>query len=229
MKHTVLLSFLRKSEVSFTSTDSGVSVQKSKEFFYENGTAAGHNAGTAHAQKREAKELAERFGVFMQTIYRETWQALPMRECLSPASQSTATVIASCLDTVDTRLFSDADFAILLSDLEGAGTIMPDVSTGNALARLLSQLPAGKDERIRKDVRAIRLDFSPDGVRPLARSTFSLIRPAVENRQLLAFDYMNRHNEESRRVNPIPANLRSTTGTAGRLFVSGKKPSAFSS
>lgn len=143
-----------------------------------------------------ARELSEHFEVSKRTIYRDI-------EILSGAGIPVYTNKGKgggigLLDNfvLNKSMLSNKEQIDILSSLQGLNALnVPDIEP------ILKKLSAAFDKN---NTSWIDVDFSHWGSNDIERKKFSLLRTAILNRNVLAFDYMNASGEETKRtVEPV--------------------------
>jgi predicted DNA-binding transcriptional regulator YafY len=143
-----------------------------------------------------ARELSEHFEVSKRTIYRDI-------EILSGAGIPVYTNKGKgggigLLDNfvLNKSMLSNKEQIDILSSLQGLSALnVPDIEP------ILKKLSAAFDKN---NTSWIDVDFSHWGSNDIERKKFSLLRTAILNGNVLAFDYMNASGEETKRtVEPL--------------------------
>ena len=138
-----------------------------------------------------ARELAQRFEVSHRTIQRdmETINAsgIPIVSIQGPSGGY------SIMDTwkMDRQLLSIDDFFFILTSLKEIGKTLPNQKLENSIEKIMSLSGAYQEKALSKRREKLHVDFSMIGGFKNNRELIALVQDAIENQQLLEFDYTN--------------------------------------
>lgn len=149
--------------------------------------------------KVSAKDLASMFEVSSRTIYRD----------LESINQAGIPVLATSgpgggveiLKTykVEKRLFSTADIATLLMGLGSIQSNIPGNEIVSTLAKVKGMIPPEKQKELNFRASQIKIDAAPWIYADDFSDAIETIKIALEQRQLLGFDYRDIRNQKSNR------------------------------
>lgn len=147
-----------------------------------------------------AKELAKLFEVSPRTIYRDmdaiAMAGIPVRATVGVGGGFEIMKKYK----VDRTVFSTADLSALLMGLSGLSGMMRGDDLANALAKVRSFIPAEKARDIELRANQICIDLSPWMGSRKTQRTLEIIKTALQQGRLLAFDYSDRHGNRTERT-----------------------------
>lgn len=150
-------------------------------------------------EKISAKDLAEMFEVSTRTIYRDletiNQAGIPILATSGPGGG------AEILKTykVEKRLFSTSDITTLLMGLGSIQSNIPSDEIVGTLAKVKGMIPLEKQKEFNFRASQIKIDVTPWLHAGGLSDTIETIRIALEQRQLLRFDYSDIRNQKSNR------------------------------
>ncbi len=150
-------------------------------------------------EKISAKDLAERFEVTPRTIYRDldtiNQAGIPILSTSGPGGG------VEILKTykVEKRLFSTSDITTLLMGLGSIQSNLPSNEIVGTLAKIKGMIPLEKQKDFDFRANQIKIDVTPWLYAGNLSDTIELIKIAMEQHQLLCFDYRDIKNQKSRR------------------------------
>lgn len=154
-------------------------------------------------EKISAKDLAERFEVSLHTIYRDldtiNQAGIPILTTSGPGGG----VEIMKTYKIEKRLFSTSDITTLLMGLGSIQCNIPSNEVIGTLAKVKGMIPLEKQKDFDFRAKQIKIDVTPwlytDGLSDM----IELIKIALEQHQLLRFDYRDiRHQTSSREIEP---------------------------
>lgn len=155
-------------------------------------------------ERVSAKELAEKFGVSIRTIYRDV-------DTINSAGIPIVSYQGNnggfgIIDTfkLDKHIFTDNDISSVLSALKGISRTLGDDKLDLALEKLVNiGLSRNKADGANMDEKVI-IDFMPMGYTERQKAALKVIYYAISNNLLIDFDYTNAQGSAtSRTVEPI--------------------------
>lgn len=150
-------------------------------------------------EKISAKELADMFEVTPRTIYRDlesiNQAGIPILSTTGPGGG------VEILKTykVEKRLFSAQDITTLLMGLGNIQSNLPNEKIVGTLAKVKGMIPPEKQKEFDFRASQIKIDAAPWLHAGGLSNTIETIRIALEQRQLLCFDYRDIRNQISHR------------------------------
>ena len=147
-----------------------------------------------------ARELADMFEVSLRTIYRDidaiSAAGIPVRA--APGVGGGFEIMREY--KLDRRVFSTDDLSALLMGLSSLSGMVRGDELVHALAKVRSLIPADRAGEIELRVNQICIDLSPwmgsGGIQPC----LELIKGALQESRLLAFDYIAHHGRKTART-----------------------------
>lgn len=147
-----------------------------------------------------ARELADMFEVSLRTIYRDidaiSAAGIPVRA--APGVGGGFEIMREY--KLDRRVFSTDDLSALLMGLSSLSGMVQGDELVHALAKVRSLIPADRAGEIELRVNQICIDLSPwmgsGGIQPC----LELIKEALQESRLLAFDYIAHHGKKTART-----------------------------
>lgn len=154
-------------------------------------------------EKISAKELAERFEVSLRTIYRDldtiNQAGIPILATSGPGGG--VEIIKTY--KVEKRLFSTSDITSLLMGLGSIQCNIPSKEVIGTLAKVKGMIPLEKQRDVDFQAKQIKIDVTPWLYAAGLSDTIELIKIALEQHQLLRFDYRDiRQQTSSRELEP---------------------------
>jgi Predicted transcriptional regulator len=150
-------------------------------------------------EKISAKDLAEKFEVSVRTIYRDldtiNQAGIPIVSTSGPGGG------VEILKTykVEKRLFSTSDITTLLMGLGSIQCNIPSNDVVGTLVKVKGMIPLEKQKEFDFRVNQIKIDVNPWLYAADLSDTIELIKIALEQHQLLRFDYSDIRNRKSKR------------------------------
>ena len=154
-------------------------------------------------EKISAQNLAEMFEVSIRTIYRDldtiNQAGIPI---LSTSGPNGGVEILKTYN-IEKRLFSTSDIATLLMGLGSIQCNIPSSEVVETLAKVKGMIPLEKQEELDFRANQIKIDVTPWLCSDNLSGEIELIKIALEQHQLLRFDYSDiRNQKSSREVEP---------------------------
>lgn len=147
-----------------------------------------------------AQELAERFEVSPRTIYRDI-DALNMAGIPIRATSGVGGGFEIMQEyKVDKKVFSTSDLSAILMGLSSLSAMAGGEEPVHALAKVRSFIPADRAKDIEVAANQIRIDFSPWMGNRNIQPYLELIKGALQEKKLLAFDYVAHHERKTART-----------------------------
>lgn len=150
-------------------------------------------------QKISAKDLAEKFEVSPRTIYRDldtiNQAGIPILSTSGPGGG------VEILETykIEKRLFSTSDIIALLMGLGSIQCNFPSNQVVGTLAKVRGMIPLEKQKEFDFRANQIKIDVTPWLYSGNLSDTIELIKIALEQHQILRFDYHDVRNQKSHR------------------------------
>ncbi len=147
-----------------------------------------------------ARELAERFEVTPRTIYRDidaiNRAGIPVRATVGVGGGF------EIMDTykVDSKVFSTRELSTLLMGLSSLSNMAHGEELMHALAKLKSIIPADQAKDIELKANQILVDANPWMCNRNLQPYLDLVKTAMQDQRLLAFEYADRHGNKTARV-----------------------------
>lgn len=157
---------------------------------------------TALLQKERISAVwfAEKFGVSIRTIYRDI-------KALESAGIPIITHTGinggiSIIDgyKIDKKLFTNQDIATLLTSLYSVSSSISDTQINQTLEKIKSLIPQEYNQSIELKSKQLFIDMKPWSNSPATVESLHTIQKALENNELIRFDYAKRHTESSNRI-----------------------------
>lgn len=150
-----------------------------------------------------ASNLAKQFEVSTRTIYRDIDTLLnagiPIFTIPGPNGG------IGIMDTykVDKGLFSTSDITSLLMGLENMKINLPNEELNKAINKIKSMIPMVHKDEINMKSNRVQIDMKPWHGKGDLPNNLNYINPAIENQNIIEFEYMNRStNKSTRQVEP---------------------------
>lgn len=147
-----------------------------------------------------AQELAELFEVSPRTVYRDidaiNMAGIPVRS--TPGVGGGFEIMPEY--KIDQKVFSTADLSTILTGLSGLSNVVRGDELVNALAKVKSFIPADRAKEIELKANQIRIDLSPWMGNGNIQPYFEMIKTALQETRLLAFDYIAHHGKKTARI-----------------------------
>ena len=156
-----------------------------------------------------AQELAEMFEVSPRTIYRDidsiSMAGIPIR---STSGVGGGFEIMENYK-LDKKVFSTTEISTLLMGLSSLSNVMRGDELVNALAKVKSFIPADQAKDIDVKMNQIHIELTPWMGNQNIQPFLELIKTALQENKLLAFDYVShRGNKTARTVEPYQLVLK---------------------
>jgi predicted DNA-binding transcriptional regulator YafY len=158
-----------------------------------------------------AQDLAGMFEVSPRTIYRDidTINMAGIPVCSTPGVGGGFEIMREY--KVDKKVFSTADLSAILMGLSNLSTMIRGDELVNALAKVRSFIPADKATDIEIKTNQIHIDLSPWMSNRNVQPYLEMIKTALGEHKLLAFDYADRHgNKTARTAEPYQLVLKNS-------------------
>ena len=147
-----------------------------------------------------AQELAEMFEISPRTVYRDidaiNMAGIPVRSI--PGAGGGFEIMPEY--KIDHKVFSTADLSAILTGLSGLSNVVRGDELVNAIAKVKSVIPADKAKEIELRANQIRIDLSPWIGSGNIQPYLEMIKTALQESKLLAFDYIAHHGEKTARL-----------------------------
>ncbi len=158
-----------------------------------------------------ARELADMFEVSPRTIYRDidtiNMAGIPV---LSTSGVGGGFEIMNQYK-VDRKVFSTTDLSSILMGLSSISNMIRGDELVNALAKVKSFIPADKAKDIELKANQIYIDLSPWMGNKNIKTYLEIIKTALQESKLLAFEYADRYGDKTARtVEPYQLVLKSS-------------------
>ncbi|MCC2818219.1 YafY family transcriptional regulator [Lachnoclostridium pacaense] len=158
-----------------------------------------------------AQELADMFEVSPRTIYRDidaiNMAGIPVRG----ASGAGGGFEIMSEYKIDKKVFSAADLSVLLMGLSSLSNMIRGDELVCALAKVKSFIPADRAKDIELKVNQICIDLSPWTGNRNIQPYLEIIKAALQESRLLAFEYIAHHgNKTERTAEPYQLVLKSS-------------------
>lgn len=147
-----------------------------------------------------AQELAEKFEVSPRTIYRDidsiNMAGIPIHA--TPGVGGGFEIMQQY--KMDKKVFSTADLSAILMGLSSLSNMVRGDELMNALTKIKSFIPADRAADIELKANQIHVDLNPWTSYRNIQDYLGLIKTAIDERQLLSFEYADRHGKETTRT-----------------------------
>lgn len=147
-----------------------------------------------------AKELADMFEVSTRTIYRDidaiNLAGIPVYAL--PGVGGGFEIMPSY--KLDNKVFSTTDLSAILMGLSGFSELMRGDELVNALAKVKSFIPADQAKAIELRANQFYIDLSPWMGNQDIQTNLEIIKTALQENKLLAFEYINHHGMKTART-----------------------------
>ncbi len=147
-----------------------------------------------------AHELANLFEVSPRTIYRDmdaiNLAGIPVRS--TPGAGGGFEILQDF--KIDKRVFSTADLSAILMGLSNLPDVMRGDELANALAKVRSFIPADRAKDIELKANQIFVDLSPWMGNGNIQPHSEIIKTAMQERKLVAFEYADRYGNKTVRT-----------------------------
>ena len=147
-----------------------------------------------------AQELADMFEVSPRTIYRDidaiNMAGIPVRAV--PGVGGGFEIMPEY--KVDKKIFSSADLSAIVMGLSNLSSVVREDELANALAKVKSLIPADRANDIELRANQIYIDLRPWIGNESIQPNLELIKAALQQGRLLAFEYTDRHGDKSSRT-----------------------------
>ena len=147
-----------------------------------------------------AQELAARFEVSPRTIYRDidaiNMAGVPVRAV--PGVNGGFEIMPQY--KIDKKFFSTADLSAILMGLSNLSDVMHGEELVHALAKVKSFIPAERAKDIELKTNQVLIDLTPWTGSKQTQPYLERIKQALQERRLLAFDYLNQTGNRISRV-----------------------------
>lgn len=158
-----------------------------------------------------AQELAEMFEISPRTVYRDidaiNMAGIPVRSI--PGAGGGFEIMPEY--KIDHKVFSTADLSAILTGLSGLSNVVRGDELAGAFAKVKSVIPADRAKDIELKVNQICIDLSPWMDSGNIQPYLEIIKTALQESKLLAFDYIAHHgNKTVRIVEPYQFVLKSS-------------------
>lgn len=162
-------------------------------------------------QRIGAQELADMFEVSPRTIYRDVdainLAGIPVRS--TPGAGGGFEIMQSY--KVDKKVFSTSDLSAILMGLSGMSGMLRGDELVNALAKVKSFIPAEKARDIEVRANQVLIDLSPWLGNRNIQPFLEIVKTALQERKVLAFNYADRRGTPTERtVEPQQLVLKGT-------------------
>ncbi len=158
-----------------------------------------------------AQELARQFEVSPRTIYRDidtiNMAGIPVYSV--PGVGGGFEIMREY--KIDKKVFSTADLSAILMGLSGLSGMMRGDELVNALAKVKSFVPAERAKDIELKASQIYIDLSPWMAGGNIQAYLEIIKTALQESKLLAFEYADRYgNKTARTAEPYQLVLKNS-------------------
>ena len=147
-----------------------------------------------------AQELAELFEVSPCTVYRDidviNLAGIPIRS--TPGVGGGFEIMPEY--KLDHKVFSTTDLTAILVGLSGLSDVVRGDELAGALAKVKSVIPANRAQEIELKANQIRIDASPWMGSGNIQPYLEVIKTALQESRLLAFDYIAHHGKKTARI-----------------------------
>lgn len=150
-----------------------------------------------------SSELAEMFEVSLRTIYRDIEAigkaGIPITSSTGPGGG------VGIMDSykMEKRLFSAADVTALLMGLGHMQSSLPSDKLVTTLAKIRGMIPGDEYQKLEVRANQIKIDMTPWHGKGLLPQTLETVRLALENGQVIRFQYSTgKHVDSLREVEP---------------------------
>lgn len=147
-----------------------------------------------------AQELADMFEVSLRTIYRDI-DAINMAGIPVRGASGVGGGFEIMPDyKVDKKVFSASDLSAILMGLSSLSGVARGNEVANALAKIKSFIPADRAKDIELKANQICVDLSPWMGSRTIPSYLEMIKAALQDSKLLAFEYTAHHGNQTERI-----------------------------
>ncbi len=158
-----------------------------------------------------AQELADMFEVSPRTIYRDidaiNMAGIPV--CSTPGVGGGFEIMQEY--KIDKKVFSAGDLSALLMGLSSLSGMVRGDELVHAIAKVKSFIPPDRAKDIELTVNQIRIDLSPWTGSGSTQPYLEMIKTALQESRLLAFEYIAHHgNKTERTVEPYQLVLKNS-------------------
>jgi len=147
-----------------------------------------------------AQELADRFEVSPRTIYRDidaiNMAGIPVYSV--PGVGGGFEIMQNY--KIDRKVFSTADLSAILMGLSSLSGMIRGEELVNALAKVKSFIPAGREKDIELKANQISIDLSPWMGNRNIGPYLEIIKTALQESRLLSFEYTDRYGNKTARI-----------------------------
>ncbi|MCL1915036.1 MAG: YafY family transcriptional regulator [Eubacteriaceae bacterium] len=147
-----------------------------------------------------AKELADLFEVSTRTIYRDidtiSLAGIPLHAITGVGGGFEIMERYK----VDKKVFSASDLSAILMGLSSLSNMMRGDELINALAKIKSFIPADRAKEIELKANQVYIDLSPWMGNANMQPYLEIIKKAVQENKILAFEYTDRYNNKTART-----------------------------
>jgi len=141
--------------------------------------------------KVQAKELAQLFEVSVRTIYRDI-EAINLAGIPIVTYQGSNGGI-SIADgyRLDKSVLTEEEMSAVVSALKGISATMPDTRYDIIMEKIRSLIPSKQLDNMDSKIKQLIIDFFPWGSTKSLRESVSVIKNAIEHRNLIQFNYID--------------------------------------
>lgn len=147
-----------------------------------------------------AQQLAAMFEVSQRTIYRDVetinMAGIPIRS--TPGVGGGFEIMPEY--KIDKKVFSTADLSAILMGLSSLSSMVRGEEVVQALAKVKSFIPADKAKDISLKANQLYIDLSPWLGNRNVQPYVEMVKTALQQNNLLAFDYVDRHGTKTTRT-----------------------------
>lgn len=161
-------------------------------------------------EKVQAKELAELFEVSVRTIYRDI-EAINLAGIPIVTYQGVNGGIGIAEGyRLDKSVLTEDEMSTIVSTLNGIAPTMPDKTYEIITEKIRNTIPSKQLENMDSKVKQLIFDFFPWGSGKFLKESVSIIKKAIENHNLIQFNYIDYSaNKTIRVVEPYSLVLKS--------------------
>ena len=142
-------------------------------------------------EKVQAKELAELFEVSVRTIYRDI-EAINLAGIPIVTYQGVNGGIGIAEGyRLDKSVLTEDEMSTIVSTLNGIAPTMPDKTYEIITEKIRNTIPSKQLENMDSKVKQLIFDFFPWGSGKLLKESVSIIKKAIENHNLIQFNYID--------------------------------------
>ncbi len=155
-------------------------------------------------EKISAKELAEKYGVSVRTIYRDidalNLAGIPVISY--PGINGGFGLVSNY--KIDRQLITFEEMKSLLTALKGVNTALRDISIETLIEKVSSIVPENKRELMVTHLDRFSMDFSPWGTGSEKTENLEILQKAVKDSEIISFSYFsNKYESTQRSVRPL--------------------------